>query len=113
MTQTRKEKTFFIVDKLGFYLKDTYDFVDEGNSSEPLGIWSKDRILNKEETSIYMSTYLSGLWGHLVRSFSGFVPIFNKDFREWKRKHDSGGDYIVFSDVLWISPRENDKEIPL
>lgn len=113
MTQTRQEKTFFIVDKLGFYLKDTYDFVDEGNSSEPLGVWSKDRILNKEESSIYMSTYLSGLWGHLVRSFSGFVPVFNKDFRKWQEKHDSGGDYIVFSDVLWISPRENDKEIPL
>lgn len=113
MTQTRQEKTFFIVDKLGFYLKDTYDFVDEGNSSEPLGVWSKDRILNKEETGIYMSTYLSGLWGHLVRNFSGFVPVFNKDFRKWQRKHDSGGDYIVFSDVLWLSPRESDKEIPL
>ncbi|MCM7511790.1 DUF6402 family protein [Enterobacter hormaechei] len=113
MTQTRQEKTFFIVDKLGFYLKDTYDFVDEGNSSEPLGVWSKNRIFNKEETGIYISTYLSGLWGHLVRNFSGFVPVFNKDFRKWQGKHDSGGDYIVFSDVLWLSPRENDKEIPL
>ena len=113
MTQVREGKVFFIVDKLGFYLKDTYDFVDEGDASEPLGVWSKNRILNKEETGIYMSTYLSGFWGHLVRSFSGFVPIFNKDFRKWQKKHDSGGDYIVFSDVLWVSPRETDKEIPL
>ncbi|WP_416186951.1 DUF6402 family protein [Enterobacter roggenkampii] len=65
MTQIREGEVFFIVDKLGFYLKDTYDFLDEGNSSEPLEVWSKNRILNKEETSIYMSTYLSGFWGIL------------------------------------------------
>lgn len=113
MTQVREKKAFFIVDKLGFYLKDTYDFLDEEKSSEPLGVWSKNRILSKEETAIYMSTYLSGLWGNLVRGFSGFVPVFNKDFRKWQKKNDSGGDYIIFSDVLWISPRETDKEIPL
>jgi len=112
-TQIKEEKAFFIVEKLGFYLKDTYDFVDEGNSSEPLGIWNKNRILNKEESGAYMSTYLSGLWGHLIRNFTGFVPVFNKDFRKWQEKHSSGGDFIVFSDVLWISPSENNKEIPL
>lgn len=53
----------FLVEKLGFYLKDTYDFLDQGSTSEPLGIWSRERILNKEETAVYMSSYLSGLWG--------------------------------------------------
>ncbi|WP_416240275.1 DUF6402 family protein [Raoultella terrigena] len=38
----------FFVDKLGFYLKDTYDFVDEDTASESLGIWSKNRVLDKK-----------------------------------------------------------------
>jgi hypothetical protein len=97
---------------LGFYLKDTYDFVDEGNSSEPLGVWSK-KPYTKQGRNWHLHVHLL-IWflGASVRSFSGFVPIFNKDFGSGK-KHDSGGDYIVFSDVLWVSPRETDKEIPL
>lgn len=48
-------KNAFIIDELGFYLKDTYDFVDESNTPEPLGIWSKNRVLDKKESAIYMS----------------------------------------------------------
>ncbi|EPS4689007.1 DUF6402 family protein [Salmonella enterica subsp. enterica] len=103
----------FITDSLGFYLKDTYDFVDENNTSEPLGIWSNDKILDKKESVIYMSSYFSGLFGELVRSYSGFVPVFNSDFRLWQKKHDAGGDYIIFSDVFWTKVEESDKVILL
>lgn len=112
-TYVKEVNSFFIVEKIGFYLKDTYDFMDEGKFSEPLGVWSKKCILNKEETAFYMSTYLSGFWGQLAREFSGFVPIFNNDFRRWQSKHDTGGDFIVFSDVMWVIPNSNDKEIAL
>ncbi|WP_410318879.1 DUF6402 family protein, partial [Klebsiella variicola] len=26
--------------------------------------------------------------------FSGFVPVFNSDFRKWQDKHNTGGDYM-------------------
>ncbi|WP_271461515.1 DUF6402 family protein [Pantoea leporis] len=103
----------FIVDKIGFYLKDSYDFVDDDGNSEPLGIWSKERILDKKTSAFYMSTYLSGVWGLLVRNYSGFVPIFNSDFRRWQEKHNTGGDFIVLSDVLWMEPLPKDKVIKL
>lgn len=104
---------FFLVDKLGFYLKDTYDFVDEDTAPEPLGIWSKNRVLDKKSSSLYMSTYLSGMWGRLVRDYSGFVPVFNSDFRLWQKKHGAGGDFIVLSDVLWMDSLPHDKKIIL
>ncbi|EEE2004595.1 hypothetical protein CI266_005044 [Salmonella enterica subsp. enterica serovar Kotte] len=110
-TEARGECVFFLVEKLGIYLKDTYDFLDQGSTSEPLGIWSRERILNKEETAVYMSSYLSGLWGGLARSYSGFVPVFNSDFRKWQIKYNKGGDFIVFSDVLWFFPGSDDNEI--
>ena len=107
----------FVVELLGFYLKDTYDFVDDGTLSEPLGIWSKKRILDKKETVMYMSTYASKIlpvdFGYLFRYFSGFVPIFNSDFRDWQDKHKSGGDFIVLSDVMWINPLDKDRVIYL
>ncbi|EFH6732769.1 TPA: hypothetical protein J1X25_004413 [Escherichia coli] len=105
------------VDALGFYLKDTYDFLDDDflglHIPELLGVWSKSRILNKAETLVYMSSYTQGVFGLLAREFSGFVPVFNSDFRKWREKHNSGGDFIVFSDVLWISPLEKDRVIKL
>lgn len=112
-TTLEQDKCYFIVEKLGFYLKDTYDFVDEGSTSEPLGIWNKERILNKIESALYMSSYASGLWGVLAREFSGFVPVFNKDFRRWQGKHNSGGDFIILSDVLWIDVLPKDRVIEL
>ncbi|HCI6431248.1 TPA: hypothetical protein NPO98_001097 [Klebsiella quasipneumoniae subsp. similipneumoniae] len=104
-------KDAFIIDELGFYLKDTYDFVDVSNTPEPLGIWSKNRILDKKESAIYMSSYLSGFFGDLARIYSGFVPVFNHDFRLWQKKHGTGGDYIVLSDVLWAKVEGSDKVI--
>jgi len=111
-TESRKEGVFFIVESVGYYLKDTYDFIDDGYP-EPLGIWSKDRILSKAESSVYISSYLSEFWGRLARQFSGFVPVFNEDFRKWQGKHNTGGDYIVFSDVYWTEPLPHKKVIKL
>ena len=31
-------------------------------------------------------------------------PMFNSDLRDWQDKHNEGGDFIVFSDVLWLDP---------
>lgn len=60
-----------------------------------------------------MSTYLSGIWGVLARDFTGFVPVFNADFRKWQAKHNAGGDFIVLSDVLWLEPLPKDKVVVL
>ena len=108
-TQTKEGKNFFIVEKLGFYIKDTYDFLSATRwsawrGSEPLGIWSKNRVLNKAESILYMESYTLMQYGYLARKFSGYVPVFNSDFREWQDKHNAGGDYIVYSDVYWTLP---------
>ncbi|WP_423788220.1 DUF6402 family protein [Klebsiella variicola] len=36
---------------------------------------------------------------------------FNHDFRLWQKKHGTGGDYIILSDVLWAKVEESDKVI--
>lgn len=105
------------IDSLGFYIKDTYDFLDDDKFGfeipELLGVWGKNRILNKVETLSYMSSYGPGAFGLLVQMFHGFVPVFNSDFRKWQNKHNTGGDYMVFSDVLWMPPLNKDRLVIL
>ncbi|HIF9078217.1 TPA: DUF6402 family protein [Photobacterium damselae] len=111
-------KPFFIVEKVGFYLKDTYDFLSDKKwtrigLAEPLGVWGKNGVLNKKEMILYMDSYTKHIYGYLARKYFGFVPVSNNDFRQWQRKHKKGGDYIVFSDVYWIDPLPNQKLIDL
>ncbi|CDG18938.1 DUF6402 family protein [Xenorhabdus doucetiae] len=114
----------FIVKKLGFYIKDTYDFNDQHKpmagigipdryniASEVLGIWSRDGIVAKKEMAGYMASFMAKDFGWLYRHYKGYVPVFNRDFREWQDIHKEGGDFIVFSDVYWTEPLEKDKII--
>lgn len=99
---TASKKDFFVVDRIGIYLRDTYDF-NAGwfeDAAYGLGIWSKDRVLSKADSLIYMGS------GPLEKyiAFHGFVPVRNKDFRRWQDHHNSGCDFYVFSDVYWAKP---------
>ncbi|UDN36955.1 DUF6402 family protein [Proteus sp. NMG38-2] len=101
----------FITEMLGIYIKDSYDFSAE---NEPLGVWSKNGIMNKTQTLLYMGFYNQNMWKELADGgFSGSVPIYNKNFREWQEKRNEGGDFIVFSDILWSYPMPNDRVIYL
>ncbi|GGP26710.1 DUF6402 family protein [Silvimonas amylolytica] len=104
---------FFYVEKLGVYIRDTYDFTDAKlvlgkiatpfHKPEPLGIWSRDRCLSKYEMVSYMAA-MNESWSVVGDAFPGFVPVFNIDFRRWQDKHHSGGDFLVYSDVKWFAP---------
>ncbi|CDG18780.1 DUF6402 family protein [Xenorhabdus doucetiae] len=104
-------KKIFTVEKLGFYIKDTYDFTDEHIISEPLGIWSRQGIVPRKEVPVYMASFVSGAFGWLYKNYRGYVPVFNQDFRKWQDIHNEGGDFVVFSDVYWTDPLEKDKVI--
>ncbi|KAB7692335.1 DUF6402 family protein [Plesiomonas shigelloides] len=111
---THHGRSAFFVDRVGVYIKDTYDFVDDGEYiSEPLGVWSKSGVLSKAGSVAYLASYGSALFGILAREWRGFVPIYNSDFRDWQDKHNAGGDFIVFSDVLWLKPLPNQRVIYL
>jgi hypothetical protein len=86
----------FTVEQLAFYIFDTYDF----DGDQPLGVWSRDRCLSKKETAYYMVA----LPQTIACKYPGFVPAFNHDFRRWQDKFNEGGDFAVFSDVLFQPP---------
>ncbi|WP_445373967.1 DUF6402 family protein [Photorhabdus tasmaniensis] len=103
-------KDVFVTEQIGMYLKDTYDFV---GATEPLGIWSKNGILNKISSVDYAALYATGSWMALWIKYNGYVPVINDSFREWQKKHNEGGDFMVFSDVLWMEPLPQNRIISL
>lgn len=91
---THKNYSYFRVEHLGFYIRDHYDF----NGLQYLGTWTENRILTKSETGFSLTP-----GGHLVqRLVNGpFAMVTNKDFRSYREKLNKGGDFIIYSDVLW------------
>ncbi|GKS93902.1 DUF6402 family protein [Acidovorax sp. SUPP2825] len=93
-------KTAILIDELGFYLRDSYDFNDGDHAflSQPLGFWGYggvSRIDLGERVSI------SEQWANeteaKARGHAYWVQ--NQDFRAWRGMHGRGGDFIVLSDV--------------
>ena len=97
-------------ERVAFYLRDTYDFNVSWyeDSLMGLGIWSKQRCLSKAEMLAYKATPLP----LLSTAFPGFVPARNTDFRRWQNQRNEGGDFFVFSDVLWETYHGPAIEIP-
>ncbi len=91
-----KGRDLFHVEKTGVYLRDTYDFTGD---DELLGVWSKDKVLGKLETVAYMTDPIES-------DFEGYVAVYNRDFRRWQKVHNSGGDFVVYSDVKWRAQKD-------
>jgi hypothetical protein len=113
------KKDFFVVQYEGYYIRDTYDF-NSGwweDAAIGLGIWSRDRVLDKAETLEYMTliskiAFLPEYVRALIK-YAGFVHVKNSDFYRWMDKHGEGGDFYVFSDVLWEYPQNGTLKIEL
>jgi len=91
---TRKARHYFRVEHIGFYIRDNYDF----NGLQYLGTWTEDRVLTKAETIFTLTAH-----GQVViRLKDGpFAAVTNSDYREYRNKTGKGGDFIIYSDVLW------------
>ncbi|MQT60310.1 hypothetical protein GHO41_23590 [Pseudomonas sp. FSL R10-0399] len=91
---TKQVRYLFHIEQVGFFIRDHYDF----NSLQYLGTWTEDRVLTKAETAFTLS-----LHGQVVlRLKEGpFAAVTNGDFRDYRDKTGKGGDFIIYSDVLW------------
>ncbi|MGN2388023.1 DUF6402 family protein [Pseudomonas viridiflava] len=91
---TQQAQHYFRVEHLAFYIRDHYDF----NGFQYLGTWTEDRVLTKAETVIAVTPQ-----GNLIiRLKEGpFAAIANNHFRKYRDNTSNGGDFFIYSDVLW------------
>jgi hypothetical protein len=93
MYDIRTDRKIFHVTHIGTYIRDTYDF----NGTQFLGVWQEDRILTKGETLADMFHDASVY--HIDRQ--GFGQVWNRHFEAYRTQEGMGGDFILYSDVLW------------
>jgi len=86
---------YFEVERLGFYIRDQYDF----NGFQFLGIWTENQILNGSELK---KSLLSGDVPIFDIGGKPFAAVTNGDFRQYRKQVGMGGDFIVYSDVMWV-----------
>ena len=99
-----------MTEAVGFYIKDTYDFL--GN--EFLGVWHKDGVLNKKQMLLYVGFYGSQDWVSVANmNMQWAAQVYNSDFRKWQQVRNTGVDFMVFSDVLWLKPLDEHRKIEL
>jgi hypothetical protein len=66
--------------EVGVYIRDSFDF--EGTQS--LGFWSDTPTDD---------------FGAAAAPGGRLTAILNSDYRDWRTRHDIGGDFLVFSDL--------------
>jgi hypothetical protein len=71
-------------ESLDVYLWDSFDFVDDGFISQPLGCW--DEVTNQV-------TKMEAPGG------VDYTCVNNESFRNWRTTNNMGGDYYIYSDV--------------
>lgn len=108
---TNLNEVTFKIHKYGIYIKDIYEF----NGLQFLGCWTKDRCLGKKQIVAY--TLRMATYPETGMSISDMVPlevieqpvvsVFNSDFCKWREKYHMGGDFIIYSDVYWVEPKNN------
>ena len=110
----------FTVSNIGIYLRDIYEF----NGFQPLGLWTKSRTLGKANVGKKFLDGINGVndiqrLGNIVTSlsdkhlgtninhlFEPFCTVYNSDFRAYREKYNKGGDFYIFSDVMWETPKK-------
>lgn len=92
--ETRQLKNYFQVEQIGFYIRDHYDF----NGIQFLGVWTHDRVLSKSEM---IRAALPSGQSIYKWTTDELALVTNNDFRNYRQKTGMGGDYIIYSDVLW------------
>ena len=97
--QRDKFSELFIIEHVCLYLKDCYEFTD---LIQFLGCWTKSKALGKAEMLAHASDAMSLDGTRILQVNEPVFHVFNHHFRQYREKHGKGGDFIVYSDVMWL-----------
>jgi hypothetical protein len=94
------------IESIFLYVKDSFDFFDEegSSSSQYLGHWSHKglymapmRNIDNGWRSLWMQHALLMDGKSVYEKGSVMYSATNKNFRDWREKHEQGGDFLIYS----------------
>ncbi|WP_198082956.1 DUF6402 family protein [Variovorax sp. E3] len=93
-----------VVTHVSVYVKDNFTFTDKkGEASQYLGHWSRSHvaIVPVHEAAALANIGWVGypvVQGDVHAKDAVLYPVRNSDFRAWQRKHNQGGDFVIYTD---------------
>lgn len=90
-----------VVTDISVYVRDPYEFSDD----QYLGHWSPSHV------AVVPAHQLAGgsgwldypvVDGRVDEKDSVLYPVTNKDYREWRRQHGQGGDFMIYTDRIGV-----------
>lgn len=97
------------VTRVAVYVKDNYTFsTNPGKASQYLGHWNKRHVAIQHLYVAAMAAKapLPNTPVMIGRGADNiFYPVRNSDFRMWQQKHGRGGDFVLYSDCMWVTLR--------
>ncbi|MFK3772938.1 DUF6402 family protein [Pseudomonas sp. NPDC089406] len=111
------DSIIFTASTLGFYVEDSYDFVDDTFWSQPLGFWNFDGIAPSIASAMATNNGIDQMSSaSAMYSMSGnpqaearyreiqearYFLITNGSFAKYRKIQKKGGDFRVFSDIYY------------
>lgn len=115
VTELTPTRCRIVIDQIGVYIRDTYDFVDGRLISQPLGFWNSHGVTRQRTAGNlwfdvatqqrYTPAAARERQACTAASGSAGGPpgatyrVQNKHFAEYREAHRMGGDFTLFSDV--------------
>ncbi|RQO37503.1 hypothetical protein DBV14_32165 [Variovorax sp. KBW07] len=93
-----------VLTHISVYVKDNFTFTDEtSGASQYLGHWSPSHVAVVPTHEIAALANVGWLdypvvQGNVYAKDAVLYPVKNSDFRAWQRKHNQGGDFIIYTD---------------
>jgi hypothetical protein len=100
-----KNKTAVVTD-VSIYVKDNFTFTDKtGDASQYLGHWNRSHVAIVPAHQVATMVNIGWLdyavvQGNVYARDAVLYPVKNSDFRAWQRKHNRGGDFIIYTDKV-------------
>lgn len=88
-----------VITEVSVYVRDPYEFSDE----QYLGHWSPSHV------AVVPAHQVAGgkgwldypvVEGSVYDKDSVLYPVTNKDYRDWRAKHNQGGDFMIYTDRI-------------
>ena len=93
------------VDSVYIYARDSYSFLDnDESSSQYLGHWSTENVYlapilktSAKGAFSWINTPLTAIGRSIFEKGGVMYPVANKNFRDWREKHNQGGDFLIYT----------------
>ncbi|QXH49183.1 hypothetical protein KSS94_14600 [Pseudomonas fakonensis] len=103
-----------VIDEIGLYVRDTYDFLNSGGEDQFLGYWNATDVRDATGVLARPAQRYTDLKAstspRIEDQGKTFYRVTNDSFNQYRALHNKGGDFLIFSTVHKVKV---DIEIPI